>query len=86
MNKETLYCIHCGDVYPIENTPLGKGHAVFVVTDDYPFFDHDFCEMPCGSTYCPPPPFDMDEFMVDIVEDEEFEVGEYFEPKKISEG
>ena len=86
MDKEFLYCIRCEDVFPVQTTPLGKGHGVIVTITEYPYFDSDFCELTDGVALCPPPPFDMDEFMAVIVEEEEFEAGEYFELKRISEG
>lgn len=66
MYKEFLYCIHCEDIFPVETTPLGKGHGVIAAIMEYPFFDSDFCELPDGIAYCPPPDFDMDEFMEDL--------------------
>jgi hypothetical protein len=66
MNKEFLYCIRCEDVFPVQKTPLGRGHGVIASIMEYPYFDSDFCELTDGVAFCPPPPFDMDEFMASL--------------------
>ena len=60
-----LYCIKHEDMYePVRSPVSNMFHTDWTVSPEgEPFQDLEFCDFDMGFAYCPPPPFDLDEYI-----------------------
>ena len=68
MNKTNpvnfVYCIRCECMVDVVEFPPGEfSHIDFVSLFEPPYVEAIECGLPDGFAYCPPPPFDIDQFI-----------------------